>query len=91
MLSIRVVVAGILVAGLSAAAMAQPVNELLAVERELNEMCRGWSGDDPHTDQVCALRDKVFKALQRSGYCYGRPGQAGAEMRWQRCGPTSPR
>jgi hypothetical protein len=82
----------ILLAGsLSGAALAQAPrgDELIAIHRQLNSMCRGWSGDDPHTQQVCEVRDRLGGTLQKAGYCFGRRGQAGAQMSWHRCGPDS--
>lgn len=39
---------------LTNAAKAQtPTAGLLAIEGKLNSMCRGWSVNDPHTDEVC--------------------------------------
>ena len=66
-------------------AQAAVVRDLLSVERDLNSMCRGWSGDEKHTDQVCAVRDKMNKALNKMGYCYGKHGQIGADMEWHKC------
>lgn len=58
---------------------------LLAIEGELNSMCRGWSGDDPHTGKVCDVRDSMHKLLGTMGYCYGKQGQAGYQMQWHKC------
>jgi hypothetical protein len=66
-----------------------PVADLLSIYAALDEMCRGWSGDDPHTDQVCSVRQKVDVVLKTMGYCYGRQGQAGAEMRWHKCSKSN--
>jgi hypothetical protein len=30
--------------------------ELLSINSDLAEMCSGWPGDDPHIDEVCAVR-----------------------------------
>jgi hypothetical protein len=68
-----------------------PIEELVSIERELNGMCRGWSGDSDHTGQVCALRDKFTATIRKNGYCYGKKGQAGYQMSWHRCTPTSNR
>lgn len=74
------------VSSLTDAAKAQtPTAELLAIEGKLNSMCRGWSGNDPHTDEVCALRDDLHKLLGTMGYCYGKKGQAGYQMQWHKC------
>jgi hypothetical protein len=66
-------------------AQSPPVDDLFSIYAALNEMCRGWSGDDPHTDQVCSVREKVGVVLKNMGYCYGEKGQAGAGMRWHKC------
>jgi hypothetical protein len=46
-----------------------PVDNLISIYAALNDMCRGWSGDDPHTDQVCSVREKVGAVLKKMGYC----------------------
>ena len=66
-------------------AQSLPVNDLISIYAELNEMCRGWSGDDPHTNQVCAVREKVAAFLKSIGYCYGEKAQFSSEMNWHRC------
>ena len=65
--------------------------DLLSIEADLDGLCRGWSGDDPHTDEVCAIRNKLDKLLLKMGYCYGKKGQPGYEMRWHRCTKESNR
>ena len=84
---ILIAAALLLVTGSSGLASTQvaPMNDLLSIYAALNEMCRGWSGDDPHTDQVCSVREKVGVVLKNMGYCYGRQDQAGPEMRWHKC------
>lgn len=72
-----------------AGAQAPRGDELVAIHRTLNGMCRGWSGDDPHTQEVCEVRDRVGAVLKQTGHCYGRRGQAGAQMSWHRCGADS--
>lgn len=67
---------------------AQPVaKQVLSIHDDLDEMCRGWSGDDPHTNEACAVRGKVEKLLGSIGYCFGPldspEGRAG--MRWRKC------
>jgi hypothetical protein len=59
---------------------------------DLDQMCRGWSGDDPHTDEACNVRLKIEKLLGKLGYCYGMKrdlepgGGAGhAGMLWHKC------
>ena len=81
--------ATLLLAGSVLSANAQTPAPLLDIERELDLLCRGSSGDAPATDQICKLRDKVAKVLQGIGYCYGRKGQTGAEMQWHKCARDS--
>jgi hypothetical protein len=73
--------------GLADVATAQtlPTKDLVAIESDLNSMCRGWFGDDPHTDQICTVRDKMAKLLGTMGYCYGKQGQSGYQMQWHKC------
>lgn len=87
----RLVPAALLVlAGLGpAAAQSGGDGDLLSIHGTLNGMCRGWSGDDPHTQEVCDLRESVGAALKRRGYCFGRAGEPGARKVWHRCGPDS--
>jgi hypothetical protein len=66
-------------------AQAAAIRELVAIERALNTMCRDWTGDEKHTDEVCAVRDRMGEALNKMGYCYGKEGQVGAEMEWHKC------
>ena len=72
-----------------AGAQAPRGDELVAIHRTLNGMCRGWSGDDPHTQEVCEVHDRVGAVLKHKGHCYGRRGQVGAQMSWHRCGADS--
>jgi len=53
---------------------AQALRELVGIERALNTMCRDWMGDEKHTDEVCAVRDRMAEALNKMGYCYGKEG-----------------
>lgn len=74
-----------------AAAQPAPVKALLSIERDLNGFCRGWSGDDKHTQEVCEVRDKATKALSDLGWCYGKQDQAGYQMAWHKCTAISVR
>jgi hypothetical protein len=67
------------------------MTDLLAVWSDLNSFCRGWSGDDKHTDEVCETRNKMDAALKKLGYCYGKRGQAGYQMSWYKCASSSNR
>jgi hypothetical protein len=54
-----------------------------------NTRCRGGSGDDTATFQACGARDYVGWLLGNLGWCYGREGEAGFEMKWHRCAENS--
>jgi hypothetical protein len=87
LIKMRILVAAVLllIPGASGLASTQvaPVNDLLSIYAALDEMCRGWSGDDPHTEQACSVREKVGQLLKNMDYCYG--GKAGADMHWHKC------
>jgi hypothetical protein len=72
-------------------AQAVAIRELIGIERALSTMCRAWKGDEKHTDEVCAVRDRMGEALNKMGYCYGKEGQVGAEMDWHKCSQHSRR
>jgi hypothetical protein len=59
--------------------------DVLSINSDLAEMCSGWPGDDPHIDEVCAVRLKVEKLLGSLGYCFGKEGQSRAESVWHKC------
>ncbi|MER9302914.1 hypothetical protein [Mesorhizobium sp. M0496] len=65
------------------------VKVLLNAEGALNELCRGGSGDDPKTLQACDDRNAVETRLYAAGWCYGKRGQAGYQMKWHRCTANS--
>jgi uncharacterized protein len=65
------------------------IPDLLSIEGELDGMCRAWSGDDPHTDDVCAVRDKAYELLGKMGYCFGKKGQLQQKKQWHRCTKNS--
>jgi hypothetical protein len=62
-----------------------PIRDLVSVYNDLDNMCRGWPGDDPHVGEVCDTREKLHKALVAMGYCYGKNNQSRAEFAWHRC------
>ncbi|HJE71673.1 hypothetical protein [Pseudomonas oryzihabitans] len=53
---------------------------------DLNEQCRGGSGDDPRTMAACNKRDAFLSRLTKSGWCYGDDNQAGYQRYWKTCG-----
>jgi hypothetical protein len=85
MLKVALIACGILAAPQSAMAQTPVIRDLLVIERQLNTMCRGWSGDDPRTAEVCDVRERMIEVLSTMGYCYGRRGQAGYQMQWHKC------
>lgn len=72
----------------SRAAEIRNVEALLTLEADANSRCRGNTGD---TLRDCAERTEWIERLSALGMCYGRRNQAGAEMRWHKCGPDSNR
>ncbi|MCW5673399.1 MAG: hypothetical protein KIT15_02370 [Xanthobacteraceae bacterium] len=80
-----IVAAFILLCSALAKAQTQPADDIVEIARGLNGLCRGSSGDTPHLDLICDLRDKAFRAATKRGYCYGKKGQFGAQMEWHRC------
>jgi hypothetical protein len=67
------------------------VDQLLADAEAYDARCRGGSGDDPETWSACGARDYAGYLLGQQGWCYGVPGQIGAEQAWAPCeGPATP-
>lgn len=56
---------------------------LISLYYDLDGMCRGWSGDSPHTNEACAAREKAFQALSEAGYCMVTDNST--SIRWARC------
>jgi len=75
----RLLSAATFLIGTMATAQAQPsiVPDVLSIHDDLDNMCRGWSGDDPHTGEACEVRLKVEKLLGKLGYCYGTQSDFG--------------
>jgi hypothetical protein len=69
----------------TAASAYNEVKLLLDVEFLLNGMCRGGTGDDPQREDICDQRDALAKRLGQLGWCYGKRGQSGNQMKWHRC------
>lgn len=64
---------------------------ILSAEDTLNGFCRGWRGDKPETQEACIARDKLVAVLKDNGWCYGKKGQAGYQMKWHKCTNDSER
>jgi len=56
---------------------------LFSIYGELNEICRGGSGDHWETNRACETRGKVEKLLRANGYCL-LPLKGGG-LSWQLC------
>ncbi len=66
-----------------------PIKTMISAEHDLDVMCRGGSPEEFTTVEACKSRDKLAKALHGKGYCFGKQGQAGADMQWHKCGSSS--
>jgi len=80
---------GVVVAGQAHGQGSYPKAQIDQLER-LNDKCRGGSGDDPNTQKACDQRDAVYSKLEKSGWCYGGPGDAGYQRSWKRCPVSAP-
>jgi hypothetical protein len=82
----RTILAGAVGALIMAApARAEAVPKLLRYWTALNGLCRGGSGDDPRTQAACDRREAIDRRLGAAGWCYGQPGDIGAQRTWQPC------
>ncbi len=79
--------AALVVASLHAVPVAAAVSDTGLLQRWAieNEHCRGDSGDKPETWEHCGARDFIGELLRADGWCYGEPGQIGAEQDWHKC------
>lgn len=64
---------------------------MISLWGQANGQCRGGSGDDPKTLEACDERDAYGKRLGQLGWCYGKKGELGYQMRWHRCTASSVR
>jgi hypothetical protein len=73
---------------ISVAAAAQSRSDAATMIRlwhEANLQCRGGAGDDQSTHDACDEREAYGKRLDALGWCYGRKGESGYQMKWHRC------
>lgn len=63
-------------------------DQLLALWAEQNQACRGTAGAN-HAFTYCDDRSVTGRRLEELGMCYGREGEAGYQLTWHFCGPTS--
>lgn len=69
-----------------------PVEHIVRLWYDANSDCRGHNPSDPRMYTGCEARDEYYsKMLAERGWCYGREGEAGYQMEWHVCGPTSNR
>ncbi len=73
-----------LLAATTAASACNEVKVLTDAWHFANLLCRG-SSDKSIIDEACPRRTTVGKQLDALGWCYGKRGQSGAEMAWDRC------
>lgn len=59
---------------------------------DLNDKCRGGSGDNPETMAFCDKRDAAYSAIHKQGWCYGDDSRAQveSEKQWQPCAGSKP-
>lgn len=61
------------------------ITDMIDRVQSLQSKCRGGSGDNPATMQVCSDKDLLVDMLRQNGWCFGAPGQAEYQKKWQRC------
>lgn len=61
-----------------------PDRDLLALERRIDEICRG-SGQDAD-GPACSRRDAIVTDLERRGWCWGPDTATEVDSRWMRAG-----
>lgn len=61
------------------------IQSFMEQEEELNDKCRGGSGDSPDTMVACEHRDRVLGQLASRGWCWGPFAAIGAEKHWIKC------
>jgi hypothetical protein len=70
----------------AAQAESPEVQRLFKRESALDGACRGGGNE-----AACCERTKVGVQLNKLGWCYGKEGQIGADMKWHHCTRTSQR
>ena len=82
----RIILAVVFLAAATQAARAEDrktlINHLIGVHDALDSMCRGWSGDDPHTMEACDARNIASDALRDVGICLIGMG---SKSHWGNC------
>ncbi len=89
-LALVLLLASIPRSGIASSALPPNTSEVLvALWHEANTVCRGSSGDDQKTHAACDAREVYGARLDTLGWCYGRRGEYGYQMRWHRCSGRS--
>jgi hypothetical protein len=57
---------------------------LIGLWQRANTVCRG-SNDRQKIAEACGQRESIAKRLASFGWCYGRTGEYGYQLRWHRC------
>jgi hypothetical protein len=63
----------------------EDVAALIKEEDELNDKCRGGSGDAPSTTEACQQRDSLYEKIKAKKWCWGHDGQIDADRVWEPC------
>lgn len=66
-------------------AATETAQELIALWKESNSVCRGAAGGDVKVAAACLSRSVYGAALNERDWCYGRNEDANADMVWHRC------
>ncbi|WP_110993120.1 hypothetical protein [Pseudomonas sichuanensis] len=66
------------------------IQPLIEKSDQLNDQCRGGSGDKKETLDACDARDKVISEINSRGWCYGGDYQIQANKEWRPCSSTIP-
>jgi len=62
---------------------------MISLWGQAKRQCRGGSGNDPKTFAARDQRDAYGKRLAQLGWCYGKKGELGYQMSWNRCTASS--
>lgn len=63
----------------------ETVPELIEMWEDSNSVCRGANGGDVKVAAACLSRSVYGLALNERDWCYGRDGEANAQMTWHEC------
>lgn len=64
--------------------LTKPVG-LISMAESANSNCRGGSGEDPRTAVSCFERDRIFRKIKESGWCWGPTSAPGYQKEWIEC------